>query len=82
MPFQQVHLDSVTAAASELTAARAQHDAAKARLDQALELLAPGLNEGDVRTLGGAVTAVTKTDGKIRYVVIPGLLDPDPVPPQ
>jgi hypothetical protein len=75
VPFQQAHLDAVTIAANELTAAKAQHDAAKARLAQTLEQLAPGFNEGDIRCLSGRVPAVVKKDGVMKFVMIPGLLD-------
>ena len=75
MPFQQSHLDALTTAASELTAAKAQHDAARSRLEQTLESLSAGLAEGDIRTLAGPVPAVTKVGGVVKYVIVPGLLD-------
>jgi hypothetical protein len=80
VPFQQEHLDALTTAAGELTAARARHEAARARLDQTLESLAPGLAEGDIRALAGPVAAVTKAGGVVKYVIIPGLLDADGAP--
>lgn len=80
MPFQPSQLEALTTAAADLTAARAQHDSARARLDAALEAIAPHLAEGDIRCLSGAITAVTKTGGVAKYVVIPGFLDPEPAP--
>ncbi len=87
MPFQPSQLDAITAAADALTTARTQHDAARAQLqsahatlDQALEAIAPALAEGDIRCLSGPVTAVTRSGGVVRYVVIPGFLDPEPAP--
>ena len=75
MPFLQSHLDALTIATTELTAAKAQHDAARSRLDQTLEALSAGLAEGDIRALAGPVPAVTKVGGVVKYVIVPGLLD-------
>jgi hypothetical protein len=75
VPFLQTHLDAVTTAANDLTTAKAQHDAAKTRLDRTLESLSAGLAEGDIRCLTGPVAAVTKVGGVVKYVIVPGLLD-------
>lgn len=77
MSFQQAHLDALTSAVNDLTVSRAQHDAARTKLDQMLESLSAGLAEGDIRALAGPVAAVTKVGGVVKYVIVPGLLDAD-----
>lgn len=75
--FQQAHVDALTSAVNDLTAAKAQHDAARTKLDQTLESFSAGLAEGDIRALAGPVAAVTKVNGVVKYVFVPGLLDAD-----
>ncbi len=77
MPFSQSHLDSTTAAIAAVASTKAQHDAARSHLDEQLAALSDGLAEGDVRLLSGPAPAVTKVNGIVKYVIVPGLLDPD-----
>lgn len=78
MAFTQAHLDAVNTAVNELTAITAQRTAAKAKLQAALDALSAEMKEGDIRSLNGRVPAVQKKDGVVSYVMVPGILDPDP----
>lgn len=78
MPFDSTHVDAVTAAVTELTHAKAAHDAAKDKLKAALPNLEAGMKDGDIFVLGARVNAVQKVGGEVKYVVIPGITDPTP----
>jgi hypothetical protein len=77
MSLNPAHLEAVTTAVAELTAAQAHHENARVKLDQALLSLSAAMAEGDIRVVGNAVPAVTKVNGVVKYVIVPGLLDPD-----
>jgi hypothetical protein len=77
MSLTPTHLDAVTTAAAELAAAQHQRESADAKLKQTLQSLSAELAEGDIRIVGNAVPAITKVNGVVKYVIVPGLLDPD-----
>jgi len=73
MAFDQSKVDTLRSHISALEAAKARQEAMQVEFEKCLSTFGEGIAEGDVYSLTGPVSGITKINGVVKYVIIPGL---------